>query len=557
MADERLRPPERGATWWWGLAGVVALAALVRLGYVAELRATPWFTQLVVDPEYYDAWAQRIAAGDWLGSGGAFYMDPLYPYVLGALYAVAGRDLLLARLLNVACSVGACALTAELGRRVGGRTVGLLAGLGLALYEPDVFHCGELDKTALSMLLVSAFLVLACDRRRAARLGAGFVLGLAALTRANLLVFAPLGALAIVRDPTAPARGTRIAAAALFLLGFALALAPATLRNRLVGGVWVATTTQLGQNFYTGNNPENPYGAYGVVSFVRANPHFEEADFRAAAEARVGRALGPGEVSRYWLGAGVAHVLAEPGFALRAFARKAALFWNDFEISDSQDQYLMERESRVLRLPLLGFGAIAGFAVLGLVASGRRRSVRLLGEYVIAYGATVVAFFVFARYRVQVVPALMVLTALGVMAFATRVRAGAWGPVARAAALVIVGSWLSFRTIGLFTPDHPNVVEMRMRRFANVYATAGDADRAIAALQEAIPGCTHGCPWALKDLVELYRTSGRVEEGIEYLERFVRRYPAQRDAPEYLAELRAAIALRQAPQERPISEGGD
>jgi tetratricopeptide (TPR) repeat protein len=532
---------------------VVMLALLVRCAYIAELRATPWFDRLVVDPEYYDSWAQRIAAGDWLGSG-AFYMDPLYPYVLGGLYALVGRDLLLARLLNVACSVGACAFTLVLGRRVGGTTVGLLAGLGLALYEPDVFNCGELDKTALSMLLVSAFLFLMTDRRRGARLGAGLVLGLAALTRANLLVFAPLGALTIACDREEGGVSVRLRAASAFVAGFVLALTPVTLRNFAVAGAFVPTTTQLGQNFYTGNNPENPYGAYGVVSFVRANPHFEEADFRTAAEERAGRPLAPREVSAFWLRAGLAHIAAEPVFAARAFLRKAALFWNDFEISDSQDQYLMERESRVLRLPLLGFGAVAGFAVLGLVAHGRRRGVRLLGAYVIAYGGTVVAFFVFARYRIQVVPALLVLAALGVMAFATRVRAAAWGPIGRAAAIAIVGSWLSFRTIGLFTPDHPNVVEMRMRRFASVYASAGDVDRAIAALQEAIPGCTHGCPWALKDLVEVYRASGRIEDGIDYLEGFVRRYPAQRDAPAYLAELRAVTLLRDAPQDRPIPE---
>lgn len=527
--------------WRIGLAAVLVFAAVVRLAYVAELRATPWFEQLVVDPEYYDQWAQRIAAGDWLGSG-AFYMDPLYPYVLGALYAVAGRDLLLARLLNVACSVGACALVARLGRGVGGTTVGLVAGLGLALYAPDVFNCGELDKTALSMLLVSAFLVLMTEGGRRARFAAGVVLGLAALTRANLLVFAPLGAVVIARDRALGAPAARRAATGLFLAGFALALAPVTARNVVVAGAWVPTTTQLGQNFYTGNNPENPYGAYGVVSFVRANPHFEEADFRAAAEARVGRPLGPSEVSTYWLRAGLAHIAAEPGFALRAFARKAALFWNDFEISDSQDQYLMERESWVLALPLPGFGAVAAVAVFGLVVGWRRRCVRLLAAYVITYGATVVAFFVFARYRIQVVPALLPLAGLGVAEVIARLHARDGRGLARAAAVIGVAGWLAFVRIGLFFPDHPNVVEMRLRRYADVYVQAGDVDRAIAALQEAIPGCTHGCPWALKDLVAIYRASGRIEEGRRYLEDFIRRHPRQRDAPEYLAEMRAEAA---------------
>src|SRR5256885_14097850 len=75
----------------WFLAAVLLLAAGLRVGYLVELRGTPWWDRLVVDPEDYDAWARQIAAGDWLG-GRAFYMDPLYPYVLGAPYRIGRYD---------------------------------------------------------------------------------------------------------------------------------------------------------------------------------------------------------------------------------------------------------------------------------------------------------------------------------------------------------------------------------------------------------------------------------------------------------------------------------
>src|SRR5207245_137552 len=106
-------------------------------------------------------------------------------------------------------------------------------------------------------------------------------------------------------------------------------------RNRHLAGEWVLTTSQAGQNFYPGNNPTNPWGAYGALPFVRSNPHFEEADFRAAAEARVGHPLGPHDVSRFWFGEALAHMRAHPAFAARAMLLKLVLFWNDFEISDS------------------------------------------------------------------------------------------------------------------------------------------------------------------------------------------------------------------------------
>src|SRR5262245_60041509 len=143
---------------WW-LFGSVAVATALRVAHVLALRGTPWFDHLVVDPEYYDAWAQRIAAGEWMGDR-VFYMDPLYPYVLALVYRIFGRDLLLARLANVACSAGSCALVGALGRRLGGTAAGLVAALGFALYKPDVFYVAEIDKTSLSIMLTAATLVL-------------------------------------------------------------------------------------------------------------------------------------------------------------------------------------------------------------------------------------------------------------------------------------------------------------------------------------------------------------------------------------------------------------
>lgn len=527
------------------LFGILIVAAGLRVAHVLALRGTPWFDHLIVDPEYYDAWAQRIAAGDWLGER-AFYMDPLYPYVLGILYRLRGHDLLAARLLNVAFSVGACGLVGGLGRRVGGPTIGALAALGFALYKPDVYYVGELDKTSLSVLLAAATVALAFGRTLPARFGAGVALALTALTRANFLLFAPLVPLAFLLDPAE--RRERIGpasratcGAALFVAGFGLVLLPVAWRNHHVSGEWVITTAQAGQNFYTGNNESNPYGAFGAVPFVRANPHFEEDDFRANAEARAGHALAPRQVSAFWFDEALAHMRAHPGFAARALGWKALLFWNDFEISDSQDQYLLERDSPVLRLPLPGFGALAMFAVLGACAGFRaRRPVRLLCGFVLVYWASVVAFFLFSRYRIQIVPVLSVLAALGAVALGGWLRAGDRRRLAAAGVVLAGVGVLTFHRVGVFSRDHPRTVEMRLRHLATIYMTVGQPERAIGALQEAIPGCTHGCPWAAADLFQIYFATGRFAEGEAYFRDFVRRYPAQEDAPGYLERLQAA-----------------
>jgi 4-amino-4-deoxy-L-arabinose transferase-like glycosyltransferase len=525
---------ERASRRW--IAGAVLVGTALRLAHVLALRNSPFFAHLVVDPEYYDAWARQIAAGDWLGDR-AFYMDPLYPYVLAALYRVVGHDLLLARLMNVAFSAGTCLLVARLGRQVAGPTTAALAAMGFALYAPDVFYTGEIDKTSLSMLLGAAALTLGLERTPRARLAAGAAFAAAALTRANFLLFVPLGAAVALCDPGTPRARVRGALAS--LLGALLVLSPVAWRNHHVSGAWVLTTTQAGQNFYTGNNPSNPYGAYGAVPFVRPNPHFEEIDFRAVAESRTGRTMSPQDVSAFWYREAFAHITSSTGFALTAFLRKAVLFWNDFEISDNQDQYLLERFSWVLRLPLLRFGWVAPLALLGAVAGWRRRrAVRLLAGFAAVYWLSLVAFFLFSRYRLPVVLALLPLAALGVTELAARIRSR----TRLAGALLVVGAAaiVCHLHIGIFRRDHPLAVEMRLRHLAATQREVGQLDAATASLQEAVAQCPMGCPWSLQDLFELYRASGRASDGAVWFERFVRTHPQQPDAPGYLAELRAA-----------------
>ena len=418
----------------WFLAGVLVFAALLRLAHVWAIRKTPFFLSLDIDPRVYDEWAQKIAAGDWIGKG-IFYQDPLYPYFLAILYRIFGRDLMLVRIVQVAFGVGTCWLTAALGRQIFGKAVGNVAGLVAALFAPSIFYEAEIEKTFLSVFLVACFLVFALKRTTLSRLLAGVFLALACLTRANLLVFVPLGFLIALfelssepetestakdsehGDPSLILgmfeRGS-IAPAFAFVAGACIVLFPVAWRNHHVGGEWVLATSQGGQNFYLGNNPENHTGGYIALPFQRPNPLFEQDDFKAEAEIKTGHALTPAQASSYWYRRGISHILDHTGFALGMFGRKFAVFWNDYEVPDNQDIYFLARDSWVLRLPLVTFGLLVPLALLGAVAFFRKkREVRLLAEFTGLYCLTVVAFFVLSRYRMQIVPVMAVLTAAG------------------------------------------------------------------------------------------------------------------------------------------------
>ncbi len=134
-------------------AVIFAIAFAVRLVHVLQLRSAPFFSVLMGDSRGYDEWAQRIAGGDWFGHD-VFYQAPLYPYFLGVIYAAAGRNLLLVRVIQTAIGSASCVLLALAGRRLFSTRAGIAAGLILALYAPAIFFDGLLQKSVLDVFFV-------------------------------------------------------------------------------------------------------------------------------------------------------------------------------------------------------------------------------------------------------------------------------------------------------------------------------------------------------------------------------------------------------------------
>src|SRR3990172_13333219 len=109
------------------LAVAPALGLALRVAHLIALRRSPFFTSLVLDARYYDTWAQEIAAGAWIGRA-AFWVDPLYAYVLGLAYRLGGHNLLLPRLIAVTCGLLTGFPAARLSRPVGPSLAGGAVG---------------------------------------------------------------------------------------------------------------------------------------------------------------------------------------------------------------------------------------------------------------------------------------------------------------------------------------------------------------------------------------------------------------------------------------------
>lgn len=410
--------PDR-AVEWKIYGAIFVFALVVRLVYLAQIRAIPFFETLVGDAASYDAWAQRIAGGDWLGSE-SFYQAPAYPYLLGVLYAIFGHSVLLVRIVQAVFGALACVLIAMAGRQFFDRKTGVIAGVIFSMYGPAIFFDGLIQKASLGLLLLCVLLWRLGSAHQDPRawrwVTAGLVLGLLSLTRENALILAPVLVLWILIAYRQYPMKLRSIWTAGFVAGLALTLIPVAIRNRTVGGDWAITTVQAGPNFYIGNH-EGATGMYTPLVPGHESPPFERADAKRLAEQALGNSLTDGEVSNYWIGRSWEFIRENPGTWLKLTWFKFLLTINAYEISDVEGYNVYRAFS-----PLLGmlgfvfhFGMLLPAAVLGLwfTAPNFRRHAPLL-----VVGATllvsIVAFYILGRYRFPLAPIVCIFAAAGI-----------------------------------------------------------------------------------------------------------------------------------------------
>jgi tetratricopeptide (TPR) repeat protein len=397
------------------------LAFTVRLLHLLQIRRSPFFDLPMGDSQVYDAWAVEIARGDWMGHE-VFYQAPLYPYFLGAIFTVAGHDLLVVRLVQIVLGSIACVFIAHATSRIVSRRAGIVAGVLLALYPPAIFFDALLQKTVLDAFLMSLSIwiltgIMIGATQWPSWLALGAALGALSLTRENALALVAVVAVwAVVSSPArvrSNRNASRLPPLAAFLFGTALVLLPVAARNFAVGGGFYLTTSQFGTNLYLGNNPRTD-GTAGSLVGGRGSAEYERQDAIDLAERATGRRLTPGEVSSYWIGRVAEYIRSQPGDWLALMARKFTLLWNRSEAFDTESQESYAEWSTPLTL--LGgighFGLLVPLAAIGVWITWPDRS-RLLILYLLAatYAASVILFFIYARYRFPLVPFLIIFAA--------------------------------------------------------------------------------------------------------------------------------------------------
>ncbi|HKY33619.1 MAG TPA: glycosyltransferase family 39 protein, partial [Candidatus Polarisedimenticolia bacterium] len=265
---QRLRGAARGALLSPAfvpscLAGAVA----VRLALVLAVDARP-----VDDFSWY--WQRALDVSEGLGivDGGrpTAYWPPGYPFLLGALFRIAGPSLALAQIANIVFYVLAMLLCLRLARRTAPTEEGARLVLPVLALWPNQAAYAALTATEplfLLLMLAGVERTLSAGSRPADRGGrlaplaaAGLAFGAATLTRPQAALLPPVliaGMALAGRWKTSPgARGAVRAAAecGAILAVMGLVLLPWTVRNLRVFGAPVLVANSGGVNLWIGNN---------------------------------------------------------------------------------------------------------------------------------------------------------------------------------------------------------------------------------------------------------------------------------------------------------------
>jgi tetratricopeptide (TPR) repeat protein len=421
---------------------VFLLAVLIRLLYLRELSEAPFFHHPVGDSAIYHERAVAIAAGDLIGREAYFHSSPLYPYFLGVIYKLFGVHFTFTRLIQFLIGSGNCLLIYLIVRRLpeGNKATATLAGLFAAFYGVFVFFDGDLLMIPLVLFftLLSIFLLLTVKggndpRSHPARATvyyflAGSFLGFAGLGKPNVLLFAPFALIWIVTGFGKRINRRQIISGVIFACGCCLAVLPITLRNYVVSKDFVLVSSNAGVNLYIGNNKS----ATGVF-FLPPESGLENTHLYLSSKTCAEKATGitdikPSQVSCYWSSRAFDYMREHPGEALRLMWRKFLLFWNHFEIPNHHNFYYIRLHyGGILNKLVIGFSLIVPLALIGTIAAMRRRSLsselKLCFAFVIVYMVSLIPFFITARYRLPVVPFLIIFAALGVRELAELIRA--------------------------------------------------------------------------------------------------------------------------------------
>ena len=190
------------------------------------------------------------------GESPNLWRPPLYPFMLAGIYGLAGDHHGAVVVVQALLDVLTCWLVFLIGRRIFDERVALVAA-GLWGFYPlsTYFTARVMTESLFALLLALSILVLLRAREKPSGpclLAMGVIQGLTALCKASMLYSAVLMVAYLLAARTAR-RQIRLRHVALLALGFAVVVAPWTVRNYAVSHRFILISSPGSYAFWSGN----------------------------------------------------------------------------------------------------------------------------------------------------------------------------------------------------------------------------------------------------------------------------------------------------------------
>ena len=471
------------------LIGVFVLALFIRLVYLDQIIPTPLFHGLAVDSEKYDSFALQILKGN-LTHKDFIYLNSLYPFFLALIYLMFGHSHFSVVLIQGIIDSLSCILIYSIASTLFNKKVGIIAALTYACYGIAIFYTGILLAPTvvifLTLLFVASLLAAEGKRQLPIFFVSGVLFGFVVLARTNTILFLcllPLWFFTLIKNRLGIKKS--IQGFLLFFVGFFMVTSLVSIRNYSIEKRLSPFSVQGGINFYLGNNPEakgrfvSPHGiSHSPIDQVKTSIRY--------AVKESGKQLTPSQASRYWLFKGLKFIKDTPLDACSLYVKKSFLFWRKEEITLNIDYYLSRTFAPIFQLPFVPFGIMAPFALLGFILGLKRReNILLVTLFIVSYMFSVIIFFISARYRLPIIPFLIIFSSYSLCRFVEMIRAKEvreitiWGALLIPLFVGINKNFNFLKDIEIIPVSHHNNV-------GSIYMNIGRLDEAVVELKKAL-----------------------------------------------------------------------
>lgn len=491
------------------LTAIVAAGLLLRLLHLWFISQTAFLefplTHVQSDMHAFWQWARTILDGDWLGRnpyhpyfrwmekiapmetwerwrGGkeVFHQAPLYPYFVAGLLEL--KDSLNFVLL-VQVVIGSLhpLIMFFLARRLFDDRAGLLAAALTALYGPFIFYEAVLLRDWLPPLIEPLIVFMAlrarASRKPVAWLLTGCVMGVAGLIKETTFLLSIAVAAWLLVESDRPRR-QMMRSTALLIAGFLLCVIPLVLRNAVVGLPLYAISSQGAGNFLIGLlASQDPVGLNSLdMGDIAVKTEGRSLDLvREALRSYHGD---------YW------------GLVQHQLLKLKGLV-DSYEPPNNVSYYYGQDISPLLRFTV-DYRLIFPLGLAGFLLLLMRRQEHIL-LYLYGFIAITVQMFtvILSRFRLELVPMLILCAAYFLNHVITKFRHQKWGQVIGLLSLVLaIGTiqqiWTSRYDPATAPTQYWDFTEYRMA--ARIYASRGRFDLATDELARFRDKTRHSPP---------------------------------------------------------------